>query len=238
MPRKEISTDSFLTLPESWTGVFDTLYDESDFAVLSAEIERRFSAGPVFPKREEIFRALSRVTPRETRVVILGQDPYPTRGNAHGFSFSVGGGVKIPASLRTIFAELSRSADAWQKPPSGDLSKWAGEGVLMLNSILTVREDAPLSHARLGWEAFTRAILQHAQHESDCIVFMLWGSKAASIVDPILDTRKHFALRDSHPSPLAQNRLPAGKKFVGNNHFVEANRLLQSKGHAPIDWSL
>lgn len=228
----------FLALPEPWAGVFDRLYDKGDFASLSAEMERRFSTESVFPKREEIFRALSYMTPRETRVVILGQDPYPTRGNAHGLSFSVAGGVKIPASLRAIFAELARSTDAWKTPASGDLSKWAEQGVLLLNSILTVREDAPLSHARLGWEAFTRAILQHAQLESDCIVFMLWGSKAASIVDPILDTKKHFALRDSHPSPLAQNRLPAGKKFVGNNHFAEANRLLQSKGHAPIDWSL
>jgi uracil-DNA glycosylase len=238
MSRKATSAGSFWTLPEAWTGVFDTLYDDAHFAALSAEIERRFSAEPVFPKREEIFRALSCVTPRATRAVILGQDPYPTRGNAHGFSFSVANGVKIPASLRTIFAELSRSTDSWKTPASGDLSKWAEQGVLMLNSILTVREAAPLSHAKLGWEAFTRAILQHAQLESDCIVFMLWGNKAASIVDPILDAKKHFVLRDSHPSPLAQNRLPPGKKFVGNNHFVEANRLLQAKGHAPIDWAL
>jgi len=90
----------------------------------------------------------------------------------------------------------------------------------------------------LGWEDFTRAILQHAQLQSDCIVFMLWGNKAAAIVDPILDSNKHFVLRESHPSPLAQNRLPAGKKFVGNNHFSEVNRLLQTRGHAPIDWRL
>jgi uracil-DNA glycosylase len=231
-------TDSFLSLPEPWTGVFDTLYDKTQFASLSAEMERRYSAESVFPKRDEIFRALSYVPPQATRVVILGQDPYPTRGNAHGLSFSVASGVKIPASLRTIFAELSRSTTAWKTPPSGDLSKWAEQGVLMLNSVLTVREDAPLSHAKLGWEAFTRAILQHAQLESDYIVFMLWGNKASSIVDPILDTTKHFALRESHPSPLAQNRLPPGKKFVGNNHFSEVNRLLQSKGHTPIDWTL
>ncbi len=232
------ATGNFLTLPESWAGVFDRLYAKDDFAALSAEMERRFSTESVFPKREQIFRALASVPPRATRVVILGQDPYPTRGNAHGLSFSVASGVKIPASLRNIFAELARSTPGWKAPASGDLSKWTEQGVLMLNSVLTVREDAPLSHAKLGWEALTRAILQHAQHESDCIVFLLWGSKAAAIVDPILDTQKHFVLRDSHPSPLAQNRLPAGKKFVGNNHFAEANRLLQAKGLAPIDWSL
>lgn len=233
-----IPTNRFLTLPESWTGIFDSLYDQNQFAALSAEIERRFATEAVFPKKEEIFRALSSVSPRATRVVILGQDPYPTRGNAHGLSFSVAHGVKIPASLRTIFAELARSTDNWKTPASGDLSKWAEQGVLLLNSVLTVRDDAPLSHAKLGWEALTRAILQHAQNESDGIVFMLWGNKATSIVDPILDTTRHFALRDSHPSPLAQNRLPPEKKFVGNNHFAEANRLLQSKGHRPIDWTL
>lgn len=232
------AADSFLTLPEAWRGVFDGLYDRSRFAALSGEIERRFATESVFPKQHEVFRALAEVSPRATRVVILGQDPYPTRGNAHGLSFSVANGVKIPASLRNIFAELARTTPTWQPPASGDLSKWAGQGVLMLNSILTVREDAPLSHAKLGWEAFTRALLQHAQRESDCIVFLLWGSKAVAIVDPILDPAKHFALRDSHPSPLAQNRLPVGKRFVGNNHFAEANRLLQSKGHAPIDWRL
>ena len=231
-------TSTFLALPGAWHGVFDNRYSRNAFESLSAEIERRYSAESVFPKKDEIFRALSHVSPKATRVVILGQDPYPTRGNAHGLSFSVAPGVKTPASLRAIFAELSRSIDGWSPPSSGDLSKWAEQGVLLLNSVLTVREDAPLSHAKLGWEAFTRALLQHAQAESDYIIFLLWGGKAASIVDPILDMKKHAVLRDSHPSPLAQNRLPLGQKFVGNGHFHEVNRLLQSKGFAPIDWIL
>jgi len=229
---------TFLALPEAWNGVFDAFYEKSRFAELSAEVGRRYSEESVFPKRDEIFKALVHVPPRNTRVVILGQDPYPTRGNAHGLSFSVAKEVKIPASLRTIFAELSRTTHSWTAPKSGDLSKWASQGVLLLNSILTVREGAPLSHVKIGWESFTQAILRHAQVESDYIVFMLWGNKAASIVDPILDTTKHTALRESHPSPLAQNRLPPDRKFVGNNHFLEVNRLLQSKGYSPIDWTL
>lgn len=232
------STGDFLSLPAAWNGVFDTDYDRARFAALSDELERRYAHEAVFPQRNEIFRALTFVPPQAVRVVILGQDPYPTRGNAHGLSFSVAAGVKIPASLRTIFAELSRSIPSWKPPVSGDLSKWAAQGVLLLNSILTVREDAPLSHAKLGWEPLTRALLQHAQRRSDFIVFLLWGGKAAAIVDPILDSAKHVALRDSHPSPLAQNRLPADKKFVGNNHFAEANRRLAARGLAPIDWVL
>jgi uracil DNA glycosylase len=110
--------------------------------------------------------------------------------------------------------------------------------VLLLNSILTVRSREPLSHAGIGWEKFTRAVLEHAQARASFIVFILWGAKAAAIADPIIDPAKHFVIRGSHPSRMAQNRMPPERKFVGNGHFVEANRLLASRGRDPIDWRL
>lgn len=227
-----------LTLPARWRGLLSKDYTEADFATLLAEIEPRYERETVFPPKENVFRALDLVAPEDVKVIIVGQDPYPTPGNAHGLSFSVDRSAKIPASLKTIFAELERSIEGWVKPASGDLQAWAAQGVLLLNSILTVRSGEPLSHAGLGWEKFTRAVLRHAQERASFIVFVLWGAKAAAIADPIVDPGKHAVIRGSHPSRMAQNRMPPDRKFVGNGHFVEANRLLAAKGRGPIDWQL
>lgn len=230
--------NSRLTLPASWRGLFSEEYSAADFSALLAEIEPRYERETVFPSRENVFRALELVSPEAVKIVVVGQDPYPTPGNAHGLSFSVDRSAKIPASLKTIFAELERSIEGWVKPTSGDLQGWAAQGVLLLNSILTVRSREPLSHAGIGWEKFTRAVLQHAQARAPFIVFILWGAKAAAIADPIVDPAKHFVIRGSHPSRMAQNRMPPARKFVGNGHFVEANRLLVAKGRSPVDWRL
>ena len=230
--------NSRLTLPASWRGLFSEEYSAADFSALLAEIEPRYERETVFPSRENVFRALELVSPEAVKIVVVGQDPYPTPGNAHGLSFSVDRSAKIPASLKTIFAELERSIEGWVKPTSGDLQGWAAQGVLLLNSILTVRSRKPLSHAGIGWEKFTRAVLQHAQARAPFIVFILWGAKAAAIADPIVDPAKHFVIRGSHPSRMAQNRMPPARKFVGNGHFVEANRLLVAKGRSPVDWRL
>jgi uracil-DNA glycosylase len=227
-----------LTLPPSWKGLFSNSYHEADFQALLGEVNQRYDRETVFPSKENVFRALERVSPEAVKIVVVGQDPYPSPGNAHGLSFSVERTAKIPASLKTIFQELERSIEGWVKPTSGDLQAWAAQGVLLLNSILTVRSREPLSHAGIGWEKFTRAVLQHAQDRASFIVFILWGAKAAAIADPIVDTTKHFVLRGSHPSRMAQNQMPPERKFVGNAHFTEANRLLVSKGRPPIDWRL
>ena len=227
-----------LILPPAWKGLFSESYREADFQILAEEITRRYDQETVFPSPENVFRALELVSPEAVKIIVVGQDPYPTPGNAHGLSFSVDRTAKIPASLKTIFQELERSIDGWVKPTSGDLQPWATQGVLLLNSILTVRSREPLSHMGLGWEKFTRAVLQHAQARASFIVFILWGAKAAAIADPIIDPAKHFVIRGSHPSRMAQNRMPPDRKFVGNNHFVEANRLLVSKGRSPVDWRL
>ena len=227
-----------LILPQNWKGLFSDTYHEADFQALVDEVGKRYDRETVFPSKENVFRALELVSPEAVKIVVVGQDPYPTPGNAHGLSFSVDHTAKIPASLKTIFSELERSIEGWVKPTSGDLQAWAAQGVLLLNSILTVRSREPLSHAGIGWEKFTRAVLQHAQNRASFIVFILWGAKAAAMADPIVDPTKHFVLRGSHPSRMAQNQMPPERKFVGNAHFTEANRLLVSQGRAAIDWRL
>lgn len=227
-----------LSLPRTWEGLFTTAYPRTAYAPLHQAIKSRYATESVMPAAEHVFRALERVPPAATKVIILGQDPYPTPGNAHGLSFSVQPGVRIPRSLRTIFAELKRTTPGWVEPASGSLEAWADQGVLLLNAVLTVRAGEPLSHANLGWEAFTRAVLLHAQAESPFLVFLLWGAKAAAIADPIIDSAKHAVLRGSHPSPMAQNQLPPERKFVGCGHFLEANRLLTERGRTPVDWRL
>lgn len=227
-----------LVLPSPWQGLFSSEYTASDYESLRSVVDQRYATEPVLPAAENVFRALERVPPEGTKVIILGQDPYPTPGNAHGLSFSVQPGVKIPRSLRTIFGELKRTTPGWVEPASGSLEAWADQGVLLLNAVLTVRAGEPLSHANLGWEAFTRAVLLHAQARSPFLVFLLWGAKAAAIADPIIDPTKHAVLRGSHPSPMAQNQLPPDRKFIGCGHFLEANRLLAGRGRAPVDWRL
>jgi uracil-DNA glycosylase len=225
-------------LPSPWQGLFSSEYTANDYERLLAVVDEHYAKEPVLPAAKHVFRALERVPPAATKVIILGQDPYPTPGNAHGLSFSVQPGVKIPRSLRTIFAELKRTTPGWVEPASGSLEAWADQGVLLLNAVLTVRAGEPLSHANLGWEAFTRAVLLHAQAQSPFLVFLLWGAKAAAIADPVIDLTKHAVLRGSHPSPMAQNQMPPEKKFVGSGHFLETNRLLIERGRTPVDWRL
>lgn len=225
-------------LPPAWSGVFAHGYTREQFAALSVVIDETYAQGEVFPARKNIFHALELVRPVDVKVVILGQDPYPTPGNAHGLSFSVMPPARTPASLKNIFQSLARSVPGWRAPASGNLEPWARQGVLLLNLILTVRSGEPMSHARLGWQAFTQAVLRFVQAEAPFVVFLLWGGKAVASAQPHIDTSKHAILIDQHPSPLAQNRLPPEQKFVSNDHFAEANRLLAAHGREPVDWQL
>lgn len=227
-----------LTLPPAWSGVFNHGYTPAQFAALSSLIDEAYAQGDVFPPRHLIFHALELVHPADVKVVILGQDPYPTPGNAHGLSFSVQPPARTPASLKNIFQSLARCVPDWSPPASGNLEPWARQGVLLLNLILTVRSGEPMSHARLGWQAFTHAVLRFVQAEAPFIVFMLWGGKAVSSAQPHINTTKHSILIDQHPSPLAQNRLPPEQKFAANDHFAEANRLLAAHHRDPINWLL
>lgn len=193
--------------------------------------KERASGQPVFPRAAEWFRALDLTPLDKVRVVILGQDPYHGLGQAHGLCFSVKPGVRPPPSLVNIYKELH--SDLGIAPANhGFLEHWARQGVLLLNSVLTVRQGSAASHQGRGWEQFTDAIIRLVNARPEPVVFMLWGSyaqKKASFVD----NSKHLVLKAPHPSPLS-----AHSGFLGCRHFSKANEFLESRGLAPIDWAL
>ena len=185
----------------------------------------------VFPPNNEVFAALSYFSPTETSVVILGQDPYHEQGQAHGLSFSVKPNVAIPPSLRNIFVE--REHDIGLKPPThGTLTPWAEQGILLLNTSLTVREGNAGSHAKKGWEEITDHIIRTVNDNTDRCVFVLWGAHAQA-KKKLISNGQHAILEAPHPSPLS-----AYRGFFGSAPFSRTNALLQEAGRAPIDWNL
>ena len=185
----------------------------------------------VFPKGDDIFNAFSYTPMDNLKVVILGQDPYHGPGQAHGLSFSVPEGIKVPPSLVNIYKEINRDMGL-PIPQHGFLESWAKQGVLLLNSVLTVRQAQAASHQKKGWEEFTDKVIEVVNHEKENIVFLLWGSYAQKKGAKI-DRSKHLVLHAPHPSPLSAHR-----GFLGCGHFSETNRYLESKGISPIDWSV
>ncbi len=184
----------------------------------------------IFPPEPEIFAALEACPFERVRVVILGQDPYHGAGQAHGLCFSVRKGVPSPPSLKNIFKELQ--SDCGVTPPdSGDLTSWARQGVLLLNTILTVESGKPESHRGKGWEQFTDKILQALNSERDGLIFVLWGSNAQSKAC-LIDAGRHLVLKAPHPSPLS-----AYRGFFGCGHFSKINAWLKNLGHQPVNWS-
>jgi uracil-DNA glycosylase len=198
---------------------------------LAVFVNREREEFRVFPTDDQVFSALSYFSPTDVSVVILGQDPYHKHGQAHGLSFSVPAGVTIPPSLRNIFIELEN--DMGIKPPEdGTLTPWAQQGVLLLNTSLTVREGKAGSHAKKGWEVITDQIIQTVNDNTERCVFILWGAHAQ--VKKKLITQGHHAILEApHPSPLS-----AYRGFFGSAPFSRTNALLQEAGRAPIDWSL
>ena len=185
-----------------------------------------------FPPRHEIFNAF-RLTPfQDLKVVILGQDPYHEEGQAMGLSFSVRPGVRVPPSLVNIYKELSHDIPGFVIPPHGCLTPWAKQGVLLLNSILTVREGAAAAHANQGWEIFTDNVIAKINEYSEHVVYLLWGSKAKAKCK-VVDRSRNLILESPHPSPLS-----ASRGFFGCHHFSQANAYLVSQGRDPIDWHL
>jgi uracil-DNA glycosylase len=194
-------------------------------------LEERERGKSIFPKGSEWFRALDLTPLDQVRVVILGQDPYHGHGQAHGLCFSVQPGVQPPPSLVNIFKELE--SDLGIKPARhGFLEHWARQGVLLLNSVLTVEMGRAAAHRDRGWERFTDAIVRQVNGRADPVVFMLWGSYAQKKA-AFVDTSRHLVLRAPHPSPLS-----AHSGFFGCKHFSKANAFLQAKGLQPVDWAL
>ena len=198
---------------------------------LAPFIEKEYESGTVYPEKKNIFRALELTALPDVKAVILGQDPYHEPGQAHGLAFSVPDGIAIPPSLRNIYEEL-KTEYGYDIPTSGNLEPWARQGVLLLNTVLTVRAHEANSHAGRGWEIFTDAVLRELNLQNRPLVFMLWGGnaqkKAALISNP-----SHLVLKTSHPSPLSVYR-----GFRGCGHFKACNTFLAEKGLPPVDWKL
>ncbi len=200
---------------------------------LSAFVQQERGQGSVYPPAEQVFAAFTETPFSRVKAVVVGQDPYHGAGQAHGLCFSVQKGVRPPPSLKNIFKELESDVGA-VVPAHGCLQRWAEEGVLMLNALLTVREGSPMSHAGRGWEQFTDAVIRVLAEREDPLVFLLWGKAAKEKCDAVLKDRpQHLILTAPHPSPYS-----AHSGFFGCRHFSKANEFLQSRGKPPIVWAL
>jgi uracil-DNA glycosylase len=217
-------------LPTPWRDAIRPHLDTGDVAALSAFVTAEYAAGPVFPPLDDLFTAYRLCPPEACRVVLLGQDPYHRPGQAHGLSFSVRPGVRVPPSLRNVFKELAADLGA-AAPATGDLTGWAAQGVLLLNAVLTVREGAAGSHAGKGWEAFTDATIRALNDRDERIVFLLWGGYARRKAD-LVTNPVHVVLEAGHPSPLNT------RGFLGCRPFSAANKALADAGRTPVEWSL
>lgn len=215
----------------SWKQVLGQEFQKPYFSELAEYIRSEYAnpAYRVFPPASKIFEAFN-ITPFDNvKVIIIGQDPYHGFGQANGLCFSVAPGVAFPPSLLNIFKEIENETGR-PVPPDGDLTRWARQGVLLLNSSLTVREHSPKSHAGIGWEQFTDAAVRKLATERTGLVFMLWGSDAIR-KGAFIDRNSHLVLSSPHPSPLS-----AYRGFFGNGHFAKANEYLLQTGKTPIDW--
>jgi uracil-DNA glycosylase len=203
------------------------------FIELMAFVEQERAEGQlVYPPREDVFNAFKLCQAQDVKIVILGQDPYHGPNQAHGLSFSVKKGNPIPPSLRNIYKELAQDIDGFNTPSHGDLTHWAKQGVLLLNTVFTVRDGQAHSHKNKGWESFTDTVIAKLSEARSDLVFLLWGAPAQKKVN-LIDTSKHYILTAAHPSPLS-----AYRGFLGCKHFSEANRLLEQNQLTPIDWQV
>ena len=218
-----------IKIPDSWKALVESEFEKPYFKGLTEKVRKEYLTTAVFPHPSKIFRAFEYFDPKDTKVVILGQDPYHTPGVAHGLSFSTESSNPIPPSLQNIFKEIELEYGApINKDP--DLTRWAKQGVLLLNASLTVKAGLANSHADYGWHLFTDAIIKALSEKEEHIVFMLWGAFAGK-KEAEIDSHKHKILKSVHPSPLSAHR-----GFLGCNHFKLANEYLKVNGREEIDW--
>lgn len=214
----------------TWKQQLGAEFDKPYFVTLAEQVRQAYRMGPCFPPSRLVFNAFNLCPFNEVKVVIMGQDPYHERGQAMGLSFSVPEGVAIPPSLQNIFKEIQ--ADLGKPlPTSGDLTRWASQGVLLLNATLTVQAHVANSHQGLGWSVFTDAAIRALSAHREHLVFMLWGGYARS-KRSLIDGQRHLILESVHPSPLSANR----GGWFGNHHFSRCNAYLRSHGLTEIDW--
>ena len=216
-------------IEQSWKALLQEEFDKPYFAELTDFVRAEYKSYRIYPPGSQIFNAFNLCPFDKVKVVIIGQDPYHGPGQAHGLCFSVNDGVPFPPSLRNIFKEINADTGA-PIPQSGNLTRWATQGVLLLNATLTVREHSAGSHQRRGWETFTDSVIRIISEQKSNVVFILWGAYAQSKAS-LIDSSRHLVLRSVHPSPLSAH---AG--FFGNHHFSLANDYLVRNGLTSIDW--
>lgn len=216
-------------IAEDWRVILQNEFDKPYFEQLTRFVKEEYAAGQVFPSGKNIFRAFDKCPFESLKVVIIGQDPYHGEGQANGLCFSVNDGVKFPPSLQNIFQEI-RDDVGVAVPASGNLDRWAEQGVLLLNSVLTVKAHLAASHAGKGWEQFTDAVVKLISERKENVVYMLWGSYAQR-KGSVVDADRNLILKSVHPSPLS-----AYRGFFGCKHFSQANAYLESVGKQAIEW--
>jgi len=216
----------------TWDAFIALEREKGYFQQLNDFLEKEYETQIVYPPRDAVFNAFKYCSLEQTKVVILGQDPYHGLGQAHGLSFSVNKGIALPPSLRNIFKELQTDV-GFEIPMYGDLSEWAQQGVLLLNDVLTVRAGKAGSHQKMGWEQFTSQVISYLSEQKEGLVFLLWGNHALKKGKNI-DSSKQLILSSGHPSPMSANQ----GKWFGNRHFSKTNTYLIQQGKEPINWQL
>ncbi|EYF06981.1 uracil-DNA glycosylase [Chondromyces apiculatus] len=221
-----------IDLPGSWEAVLADELSKPYFTKLSAYVDGERAAHQVFPPEDDVFAALKLTPYADVRVLLLGQDPYHDDGQAHGLCFSVLPGVATPPSLANMYKEAVEDVPGFQIPRHGCLTSWAEQGVLLLNTVLTVRAHQPNSHKGQGWETFTDAVIKRVSEKTTPVVFVLWGGHAQK-KEKLIDAKRHVILKSAHPSPLS-----ARAGFFGSKPFSKINEALRGAGHREIDWTL
>lgn len=216
-------------IAETWKSKLESEFEKEYFKELVEFVRNEYSTHKIFPKGKQIFSSFDHCSFDDLKVVIIGQDPYHGDGQANGLCFSVNDGIKMPPSLVNIFKEIKDDIGK-EFPTTGNLERWADQGVLLLNATLTVRAHSPGSHQNKGWEIFTDAVIKTISTKKEGIVFLLWGAYAQRKGE-VIDSQKHKILSSAHPSPFAAHR-----GFFGNKHFSMTNSYLEEKGLNPIDW--
>jgi len=220
-----------VNIGNDWDALLADEFKKEYYLRLREFLKAEYFSKTVYPPMHDIFNALKYTSFEQTKVVILGQDPYHGPGQAHGLCFSVKAGVKFPPSLQNIWKEL-HDEYGYDAPPSGELTEWAKRGVLLLNTTLTVRQGMPQSHKGQGWEILTDAIISLLNQKETPVVYLLWGANAWA-KKALIKNPRHLVLECAHPSPLS-----AYRGFFGCNHFKKANEYLEKTGLAPIDWKI
>lgn len=223
-----MSTNNF----RDWAIALKPEYEKEYFKKLRAKIIEEYKTQTVYPPVDEVFAALKLTSPSDIKVVILGQDPYHGPNQAMGLCFAVNKGCKVPPSLQNIYKELKTEYPNFEIPSHGDISSWGKRGVLLLNTVLTVRAHEARSHASIGWETFTSAIINIIEQQNQPIVYMLWGNDAKT-KKTLITNPNHLILETTHPSPFSANH-----GFLGCGHFKKANEFLISHNISPIDWRI